>query len=209
MASGHGTSSSPPPPLPICVVPLNTLVSFLFLWRVSKEGVPSHGMTLCFTSANLLEGFKKGRSLLIARASIFTSLYWLMWFDFLPLLGFGPWWACHFLFCFLFFFVLFREREKEISKHQCSRRTPYPFNAASDSNRRECAHCCWGGWFWVLMRAPACLEPSLKYKIFAFGSPASRRCTAGAARRTRFSKAISESTVLSEYYFLGFLFILF
>ena len=60
---------------------------------------------------------------------------------------------------------------------------------------------------------------------FAFGSPASRRCAAGAARRTRFHPAspsahlpaaaarraplaelvfqevISESTVLSEYYF--------
>ena len=31
------------------------------------------------------------------------------------------------------------------SKHQVSRRTSYPFNVASDSNRRECAHCCLGG----------------------------------------------------------------
>ena len=91
----------------------------------------------------------------------FTSLYWLMWFDSLPLLGPGG--LAIFLFlCFFCVCVFFFERE--ISKHQVSRRTPYPFNAASDSNRRECVHCCWGGWFWVLMRAPACLEPSQKYQ---------------------------------------------
>ena len=56
---------------------------------------------------------------------------------------------------------------REISKHQVPRRTPYPYNyAAADSNRRECAHCCCWGWFWVLMRAPDCLEPSLKYEIW-------------------------------------------
>ena len=37
------------------------------------------------------------------------------------------------------------ERGGVRSKHQGSRRTLYPFNAASDSNRRECAHCYWGG----------------------------------------------------------------
>ena len=96
MASGHGTSSSPPPPLPTCVVPLNALVSFLFLWRVSKEGVPSHGITLCFSSENLLEGFKKGRSLFIARASISGGLA-----------------IFFFVFCF-FFFAFSGERERDI-----------------------------------------------------------------------------------------------
>ena len=73
MASGHGASSPPPPPLPTCVVPKNSqffIFIFIFLGRVSKEGVPSHGMTLGFTSANLLEGFKKGRAQFMARASI-------------------------------------------------------------------------------------------------------------------------------------------
>ena len=46
-------------------------------------------------------------------------------------------------------FFCFFGREREISKHQDSRRTPYPFNhAAPNSNRRECAHCCCWGWFW-------------------------------------------------------------
>ena len=54
----------------------------------------------------------------------------------------------------------------ESSKHQVSRRTPYPFNAASESNRRERAHCsCGGGWLWVFMQAPVCLESSLETKI--------------------------------------------
>ena len=84
--------------------------------------------------------------------------------------AFGPWWACHFPFfcvCVCFFLCFF---SREISKHQVSRRTPYPYNnAAADSNRRECAHCCCWGWFWVLMRAPACLEPSLKSEIWGGG----------------------------------------
>ena len=52
-----------------------------------------------------------------------------------------------------------------ISKHRVSRRTPYLFSyAAPESNRCECTHsCCWG-WFWVLMRALACLDPSLQYE---------------------------------------------
>ena len=45
---------------------------------------------------------------------------------------------------------------------QYSRSAPHPFDAASDSNWRECVHCRWGGWFWVLVRAPVCLGPSLK-----------------------------------------------
>ena len=64
MASGHEASSSPPPPLPTCVVPLNELS--LFLWGVSKEGVPSHGTNL---------GFKKGEMDLDARNAPFPS-YW-------------------------------------------------------------------------------------------------------------------------------------
>ena len=71
---------------------------------------------------------------------------------------------------FCVFFVFFFERE--ISKHQVSRRTPYPYNyAAADSNRRECAHCCCWGWFWVLMRAPDCLDPSLKSELPLRRSP--------------------------------------
>ena len=55
------------------------------------------------------------------------------------------------------------------AKEFSSRRTPYPYNhAASDSNRRECAHCCCWGWFWVHMRVPDCLEPSLKSEIWIF-----------------------------------------
>ena len=59
-----------------------------------------------------------------------------------------------------------REREgkrgRERSKHQVSRRASHPVNAASDSNRRECAHNCWGGG--VHMRPPVGLEHSLKYE---------------------------------------------
>ena len=135
MASGHGASSSPPPPPPTCVVPLNAQFLFLFfLWRVSKEGVPSHGTNLGFTSADLLEGFSRGACPFHGTCLYFTTLNWLMWFDSLPLLGPGG----------LAFFFFFFSGEREISKHQVSRRTPYPFNAATNSNRRECAHCCWG-----------------------------------------------------------------
>ena len=94
---------------------------------------------------------------------VLTSLYWLMWFDSLPLLGPGGLAIFFFCVCLCVFFGGERERERDISKHQVSWRTPYPFNyAAHDSNRFECAHCCCWGWLWVHMRAPACLDPSLK-----------------------------------------------
>ena len=84
----------------------------------------------------------------------FTSLKWLIWFDSLCSGGL----AIYLLFFYYVFF--FRER------YQNTRFTgvpPIPFNdAASDSNRRECAHCCCWGCFWVHMRAPDCLDPSLK-----------------------------------------------
>ena len=84
----------------------------------------------------------------------------------------APWSGTPFIFPFwalvgLPFFFFFRERE--ISKHQVSRRTPYPFNyAAPDSNLCECAHCCCWGWFWVLIRAPNCLDPSLELESGLF-----------------------------------------
>ena len=37
-----------------------------------------------------------------------------------------------------------KEREGEIETPGLPA-CPYPFDVASDSNRRECAHCCWGG----------------------------------------------------------------
>ena len=69
------------------------------------------------------------------------------------------------------------------SNHQVSRRAPHPFNAGSDSNRRECAHCCCGG-SWVLMRAPVCLDSSpnlnsVKRKIGAASCPLAQDMSRG------------------------------
>ena len=52
------------------------------------------------------------------------------------------------------------ERGRERPKYHSSRRVPYPFNAASDSNWRECAHL--GGGSGSFMRPPVCLEPMPK-----------------------------------------------
>ena len=60
VASGHGANSSPPPPLPTCVVSPKYFLNFFFKLGVSKEGVPNHGTNLGFTSANLMGGFTKG-----------------------------------------------------------------------------------------------------------------------------------------------------
>ena len=86
----------------------------------------------------------------------FTSLKLLMWFDFLPLLGSGG--LAIFLF-YLFFCVFFFERDIKAPGIPA-----YPNHTASDSNRRECPRCCCWGWFWVHMRAPDCLDPSVKYE---------------------------------------------
>ena len=85
--------------------------------RVSKEGVPSHGTNLGFTSAGLLEGFSRGACPFHGTCLDFTSSNWLMWFDSLPLLGPGG----LSIFLFLCFLCVFFSRE--ILKHQVSRRT--------------------------------------------------------------------------------------
>ena len=54
--------------------------------------------------------------------------------------------------------------------------SPYPFNyTAPDSHRCECAHCCCWGWFWVLMWALDCLDPSLKSVLRFVSSKAEKR----------------------------------
>ena len=128
--------------MPTCVVPLNTQFYFYFIGgQVSKEGVPSYGMSLGFTSANLLECSKKRRAHFMARASFLPP--YIGGCDSIP---FFFWALVGLPFSFFFFsFFCFSGRERDISKHQVSRRTPYPFNAATDSNRPECAYCCWGG----------------------------------------------------------------
>ena len=113
MASGHGASSSPLPHYPLASPPKmhNFLFLFYFLWRVSKEGVPNHGMNLGFTSADLLEGFSRGACPFHGTCLDFTSLNWLMWFDSLPLLGPGGLAVFFFAFVFLFFCLFGRERD--------------------------------------------------------------------------------------------------
>ena len=104
MASGHGTSSSPPPPLPTCVVPLNTI----FFLEGFQRGRAQSWHDPRFYLRKFIGGFQKRACPVHGTCFDFTSLYRLMWFDSLPLLGPGG------LAIFFFAFVLFlfgRERD--------------------------------------------------------------------------------------------------
>ena len=84
-----------------------------------------------------------------------------MWFDFLPLLGPGG------LAIFFFaFFVLFFSGERE--RYQSTRFPgvpPIPSTQLPIQTGVSAPTAAGGGWFWALMRAPACLKHSMESEI--------------------------------------------